>query len=498
MEFAELSGDKAIRAFAYKIYGSMQSLRGNISLGHEYLYKAINLYESLNNYEGVFTCLSGIVQCLTQTRDSAGLRKVIEQMQQYIGEPSFSGNYKCLYDLYSAQYIYYDLLAKENRNTAYNDSALIVSRKIINLIENNRIKPTVSSIAVAYYNMALSYAKCYSNRHDSIYFYLDKALELKTGYQLTDIEMEISVYEFYAELHFEHKKYDRAEKDMLHVLSLLEDRDYYTVIPHYSQVYKFLAMYYEAMNRPDEALKYHKLLLENEKKRYDNDKIVAMDDMLVKYETEKKKEQIDRLTERNKTAKKILILSIGLIIFLLIGLLVLILLHKSRKKNLEHSIYETALLAELKHTELDRNREEKEHLQQQYDNLKTQADRNKQKAQLYDAKLKRIKQQLEQKPTKIMIEKLTDWISKSGMEEAKKNTYIRQLSELDIDALEQGYLTTDEKISNMDMKYIICFASDMDVKDMSILFNVEPASIRSVRYRIKKKFGEKNTFKFLI
>jgi hypothetical protein len=64
--------------------------------------------------------------------------------------------------------------------------------------------------------------------------------------------------------------------------------------------------------------------------------------------------------------------------------------------------------------------------------------------------------------------------------------------------LEQGYFTTNEKISNMDMKYIICFAIDMEVKDMSTLFNVEPASIRSVRYHIKKKLGEKNTFKFLM
>jgi len=38
----------------------------------------------------------------------------------------------------------------------------------------------------------------------------------------------------------------------------------------------------------------------------------------------------------------------------------------------------------------------------------------------------------------------------------------------------------------------------MDTKDMSILFNVELASINTVRYRIKKKFREKNTFKFLM
>jgi hypothetical protein len=130
--------------------------------------------------------------------------------------------------------------------------------------------------------------------------------------------------------------------------------------------------------------------------------------------------------------------------------------------------------------------------------MKSQTEQGNQKALLYDTELKRITQQLEQKPTKTMIGKLVERISKSNMGKDEKNTYSQQLSNLDVDMLEQGYLTTNEKISNTDMRYIICFAIDMEVKDMSLLFNVEPASIRSVRYRIKKKFGEKNTFKFLM
>ena len=169
-------------------------------------------------------------------------------------------------------------------------------------------------------------------------------------------------------------------------------------------------------------------------------------------------------------ARIILILTISLITLLLIGLFVLYHFYKLRKKNFELAIYESALLAELKHTELKQNMKGKE----QY------------------------KLQLEQKPTKIMIEKLKDWISESCMEKTKKSAYIQQIYDLDIDMLEIGYHTANEKISNMDMKYIICFAIDMEVKDMSLLFNVEPASIRSVRYRIKKKFGEKNTFRFLM
>jgi ATP-dependent 26S proteasome regulatory subunit len=152
----------------------------------------------------------------------------------------------------------------------------------------------------------------------------------------------------------------------------------------------------------------------------------------------------------------------------------------------------------LKQNELEQNQRDREQLQQQYNKLEAQAKRNKEKAQPYIAELKRIKQRLEQKPTKTIIGKLIEWISKSIIEKSKRDFYIQQLSELDVDILEQDYLFADEKLSTMEMKYIICFTIGMDVKDMGLLFNVEPSSVRTVRYRIKKKFGEKNTFKFLI
>jgi ATP-dependent 26S proteasome regulatory subunit len=169
-----------------------------------------------------------------------------------------------------------------------------------------------------------------------------------------------------------------------------------------------------------------------------------------------------------------------------------------KKRSFRQTIYESVLLAELKQNELEQNLKEKERLQQQYDKLEKQARQSKQKAESYNEELNYIKQQLAQKPSKAMIEKLTAWISNSIMEKSRKNFYIRQLSELDVDTLEQGWLTANEKISNMDMKYIICFAIDMEVQDMSLLFNVEPSSIYIVRYRIKKKFGDGNSLRLVI
>jgi len=463
LEYAELSKDDKTCAFIYGQWGYFQSEKGSIPLAHEYFYKAINLYESLNDYNMIFRYQFGIAENLLQIYDATGLHMVVEQMQQNLTREPALNTPNNLYRFYSVLSSYYSVLSDADpESIAYQDSTLMIERKIIDIIENNRNLEIPAGFS--YYNVARAYKKRYPEQRDSVYYFLDRALESKIGDRLVDVELEICVYMLYAEMLVDQKNYGQAEKDLLYVLSLLEEvNDHNSVVAEYSGTYRFLITCYEAMNRPWEVVKYQKLLLENEKRLYDNDKIIAMDDMLVKYEVEKHKEQIDRLAERNKAARKISVLAISLIVVLLIVLLILILLQKARKKNLEQSAYESALLAELKHSELEY-----------------------------------IKQRLEQKPVKNMVKKLMEWISQSVLDKTKIKIYTQQLSELDVDMLEQGFLTAEEKISNMDMKYIICFAIEMDVKDMGLLFNVEPASIRTVRYRIKKKFLGKNGFIFLM
>jgi len=469
VEFAERSNDIAICALLFRQYAYFLSQMGNISLAHEYYYKSISLYESLKKYKIVSYCLSCIAHDLIQARNIEGLRKLLEQVKLNINKQTDSDNSNSWFDFYLIQGTYYLFLSLDYPEiTAYKDSAFVACSNAINLWENNEKISQTDVGAYPYFNMALSYHALYPNLYDSIYYFLDKAHDFMINERVFDTGLEIDVYLLYANLHFEQKKYVQAEKDIFHVLSLLEAiTDYNQFVSRYSNAYKFLVMFYETTNRPAEAIKYYKLLLENEQKRYNNEKIVAMDDMLVKYEVEKKNEQLDRMAERAQATRKTLLLSGVLIAVLMITLIILIRFYKLRKQRLEQSVYESALLAELKQNELDAERQ-------------------------------RIKQHLEQKPTKAIIEKLMEWILQSPIDKTKEKTYIRQLSELDIDMLEQGYLSADEKISNMEMKYIICFAIDMDVKDMGLLFNVEPASIRTVRYRIKKKFGEKNSFKFLM
>ena len=510
LQTAIKSGDNTICARCYNVCGNMEFKRGDVKLAHEYLYQSIIYYDKMEMYVKSSEILYYIASTFFDTKDTEGMKRVLQQMSEYLErDPSKQSLYQ--YNVIKHNYLK-TLLEKEqadNGTVDYGlaDSMIVYIKKNIDIVENflGELSPFWMH-AYAYYFLAKELDAYYPEQTDSIFFYLDKAIELfekETFVQKQEanvvMEFQIFINTVRAKTLFREGKIHEAHKAMSDAILLLDElKNYKNIILHRSEAYQFMVDYYEKTNNIAEALKYRKLLAENEAQRYEHEKLQAITGMSIKYETEKKEIQIQTLTKEKQTAQRVLWLTAGLISVLLISLLLLIHFYKLRKKNLEQSIYEAALLAELKQNELEQNLKEKEHLQQQYNELKTETNQNKQKAEAYNEELTRIKQQLAQKPTKTMIEKLTEWISKSIMEKTKKNAYIQQLSELDIDMLEQGYLTADEKISNMDMKYIICFAIDMNTKDMSILFNVEPTSIRTVRYRIKKKFKDKNTFKFLM
>jgi len=356
------------------------------------------------------------------------------------------------------------------------DTIVSVLKTNIALVENfrNELSPTWQH-GWAYYYLAKAFFDYYPDQTDTIFHYLDKATELmEQNLFIRNLEafgvMELKIYicQLHANTLSLQGKMQEAYRFMNESLYMLDELKGYQVLDEQRLIAcQFMADYYEKANKPAEALKYQKLLRESEAKRYDKEKVQALNDMSIKYETEKKEMQIQTLARENKAARHIMLLIVCMSIVLLTASVLVILWQRQKRKNAEQQLYESALLAELKQNELEQTRT-------------------------------RMKQQMEQKPTKAMIGKLTEWISKSIMERAKKNVYIQKLSELDVDMLEQGYLTADEKISNMDMKYLICFAIDMEVEDMTLIFNVQPTSIHTVRYRIKKKFKGKNTFKFLM
>lgn len=224
----------------------------------------------------------------------------------------------------------------------------------------------------------------------------------------------------------------------------------------------------------------------------------ALKELEVKYEVEKKENQISWLEERNQTARKIILLVVSLLSALTFVLILILVLFRMRKRNLEQKVYEAALMAELKQEELAQSSAEKRHLQEVFDRISALAGENRELAQKYEEQLKSIREKIDQGTVQSVIVKMKETVEHSSLESETKAIYTKKLLSLNADEMEKLFLPVNDKMTSMDMKYILCFYINMDAKEIGLLFNVEPASVYTVRYRIRKKFRNYPSFKFLM
>jgi hypothetical protein len=129
---------------------------------------------------------------------------------------------------------------------------------------------------------------------------------------------------------------------------------------------------------------------------------------------------------------------------------------------MEQRLYEHALLAEMSRTELEN--------------------------------MKAGKAQSAPKAIRAKIDNIIQMVETSPVNKDKKQVYVERLSALDTAIFEDAYATAGKKITSMDLKYMICFAAGMDTQDISVIFNIEPDSVHTVRYRIRKKFADTVAF----
>ena len=109
-----------------------------------------------------------------------------------------------------------------------------------------------------------------------------------------------------------------------------------------------------------------------------------------------------------------------------------------------------------------------------------------------------VRQQLEKQPVRNIIENIAQIISQSLFDKEKKKTYLERLSKIDIQLIEDACQIAITGITSMDIKYIVCFVANLEVKDISWIFNVEATSVHKVRYRIRKKFAKEDLFRTIL
>ncbi len=463
------------RAAIYANAGDAQISHGSIERGHELFFKAISIYEEMGGCDmEISNCLYQLAVGYLQILDYAGLEYVMGQMQELCAKPGVDPN--CLYDLYSVKTALYAVMHdKDPGNKSLSDSTLLYSHKAIDIIEGHpgklraRVVPSWN-----YYNHARSLFRApdVAERYDSVAAYLDKALKAVPQEESVSREVHISVYLLQGEMLYRQGLYARAEECADKARELLGmDAASNSLVVEWEHLWRLYADVCEATGRYRNALEYRKQAEEVMAKRFDGEKAEALKRLEVKYEVEKKEAAIASLQEQSRAARRIAWL-LGIVAVVLAAIIALVaVVARMRRRNVEQRLYEAALLAELRQEELDRTRAEMEQRQAKGRNG------------IFAA----------------VIGKMLSIISASSAIDGKqKEEYTAQLRQLDDTRLDADFSEISPQMTQMDLKYAICFYIGMEVRDIAAIFNVEPASVYTVRYRMRKKYGGAVAMRFMM
>ena len=450
--FAAQSTDSLVfqRALAQRDYGIDAFKQGKSAAAQDSLIAAYDTFMRLRRYDYASLCLyeRAIEYMNIGAFDQMEvLMRQLEALTQMPNQQAGAAEL-ILFNYYSVASAYYAQLDSGALAIRYGELSIQAMEELPNP-EQWRIIPPWN-----YYNQALYYDFYTSPRQtDSIEAYLRRAEHAATLLPHLEDRQEvcISIQDMWAWLHYYRKQYRAAEQTMREVLARIDSVAEFhpnTIVTERGEAYAFMVMLCTEQGRYREALDWQERLIENNAVRYDIDKTASLQEIETRYEVEKQALEMERLQERNLAFRRLLYLLLSLLFCAILLIVVLYL----RKKNTEARLYEAALEA---------------------DNMRSEIDATK--AAPTDAF------------RELLIDNLIQQLQALPAETPYKEPTIERLKSLDTKRL-SNLFTQGRQLTNMDKRYLLCFAAGMTVEQIAHLFHIEPASVYTVRYRLRKKF----------
>ena len=368
-----------------------------------------------------------------------------------------------LYDEHHSTIVGYNYHSVASGYYSYMDSidlAIEHGRRAIEWLEQIPNPHAYNILPVwSYYNMAFFYDMYFQPPMvDSIRYYLNRARASIVGSRTREDSLEalISIVDLEAWQEYYEKDYQQAEAMMEEVLTMIDmvaQISPNTVVTERGEAYKFMAMIHQEQGHWREALVYQQQVLENNELRYDADKRKVLQEVQTQYEVEKQQLEMDKLEAENRTHRWVMVTLGLLVILLVIGYWLLIM----GRRNAEAKLYEAAL--------------EADNMRQALHALESKTDID---------------------PLQVLVDELVVQLE-SGRKRSYVSRAVQQLRSLDLSHI-QMMLSHGQKITTMDKRYILCFAAGMSVEEIADFMSLEPASVYTVRYRLRKKFSSDYPF----
>ena len=425
---------------------------GEVEKAQAKLIQASELFAKKDNWDMVSMCLYERAIDYMNVGDMENMATQKNELQHLYEKQNSA---LVAYNYHSVASGYYSYVDSIDLAIQHGWSAISALEQIENLNEYN-IVPVWS-----YYNLACFYDMYFDPPQvDSVRYYLRKSREeLKVSRTRKDsIEGLISVVDLEAWQEYYEKDYAQAEKMMLDVLAMIDTVAKVspnTVITERGEAYKFLAMIYKEQGKWRQAVEYQQKLIENNDVRYGLEKRRVLQEVQTRYEVEKQQLQMDKLSAENRSNRWVMVALSLLLVAMALGYWLLAM----GRKNAEAKLYEAAL-------EADNMRQAITHLEAQTD----------------------------VEPLMMLVDELVAQLQ-GGATRAYVERTVAQLRDLDLGHI-QVLLVHGKKITTMDKRYILCFAAGMTVEEIADFMSLEPASVYTVRYRLRKKFSSDYPFPY--
>lgn len=421
--------------------------KGEVGKAQEKLIQAYELFVQSANYDMASMCLYERAIEYMNIQDLQNMWQQAEMLHE-LNEHHRSAF--TAYNYHSVASGYYSYLDSGAQAIAHAAQAIRWMEQIDNPAKYN-IMPVWS-----YYNMAFMYdMHCQPPMVDSVRYYLTKAREVienQIKNVVDSIEALISVVDMEAWLEYYEGDYDAAEKMMKEVVAMIDivaQDSPNTIIAERGEAYSFLAMLYGEQGKWEQAYMYQQKLIENNELRYDVEKRRVLQEVQTQYEVEKQYLEKEKL----KAEKKLYSAWLVVCVIGCSALVMLLIILYLRKKSTEGKLYEAALEA---------------------DNIR-QA-------------LVRLESQTDVEPLQLLVDGLVEQL-------AARNMSVNGFKDLDLGHI-QILLSKGKKITTMDKRYILCFAAGMSVEEIADFMCLEPGSVYTVRYRLRKKFASEYPFPY--
>lgn len=456
-----------LNSFIGKIY--LKAGDYNLSLKH--LQNALLIAESKGDIEQEVTALNeiGLVNY-----HIGNYGKALEYLNKALEHEGDISNRQILVSIYNDLGLVYDDLEDFDKSLNFHFKSLEIAREI----EDFR------SVSYSLNNIGLVYIS--SGKYEHAYDYYIRSLEIKE--RENDLLGIASAQINISNALFRLGKYDKAIQYVKQSEELAKRLKLKTILRY---VYEMYFELYEAMGNYELALANYKKSIKYKEAIFSQSKANQISEIQMRYESEKRAKEYELLKQKEKYRnfiRRILVAGIGILV-LIFGIVVWIVLLKRRKDIIINRKEKLLLQAELEKNEMVK-REMQSEIEFKTKQLTTHALNMMQKNKILSGLEDKIDEimKVPSRELKRNLEKLRNQL-KQSLNTRKDwelfKMYFEQVNEDFFNILIQ----INPALNKYDLRHCALIKLNLNIKEGASVLNVSPHTVKSARYRLKKKLN---------